>query len=215
MAAIYPSLISADLLNLEHVLHELNPHVPGYHLDIMDSHFVPNLTWGPAFIDAIARKTHRQLWVHLMVTNPLPWCEILQLPANSIFSFHVESEGNIARIIKKIKEKKWIPSITINPQTAIEKVLPSLEILNHVLLMSVEPGFSGQEFIPSTVEKLKRLNGYRQTSGLTFTIGIDGGINKNNIKNLTDAGANHIAAASAIFNDNNIIDSFKELKEAL
>lgn len=81
--------------------------------------------------------------------------------------------------------------------------------------MSVEPGFSGQEFIPSTVEKLKRLNGYRQTSGLTFTIGIDGGINKNNIKNLTDAGANHIAAASAIFNDNNIIDSFKELKEAL
>jgi ribulose-phosphate 3-epimerase len=213
MAHIYPSLIAADQLNLAATIKELDPHVIGYHLDIMDNHFVPNLTWGSLVVNAIPHLTIRQLWVHLMVDNPQDWVNILNLPADSIFSFHFEAIGNDIHLIKHIKEKKWKVSVAIKPSTNIDKIFPLLNHIDQVLIMSVEPGFSGQPFISSVTEKIDPLIGYRQTSGLNFSIAMDGGINKNNIKGLTEKGVDDFAIGSAIFGQPDPVAALEELKK--
>ena len=199
MPTIYPSLIGGNQLNLQKEIETLDPHCAGYHLDVMDNHFVPNLTMGPDVVNAIATVTNRQLWVHLMVENPENIIERLVLPPESIVSFHLETTESPTPLIKRIKEKKWIPSIAISPKTEVAKVFPLLELANHVLIMSVEPGFAGQPFIPEVTRKIEPIIGYANTSGKPITIGIDGGIGKENIGMLVDKGIDHIAIASGIF----------------
>lgn len=218
MATIFPSLIGADLLNLEHTIKLLDPHVQGYHIDIMDNHFVPNLTWGPLFVEAISRVTKRTLWVHLMVDDPLPWLDMLNaLPPASIVSFHFESRhSDSARTIARIKERGWKPSIAISPKTKVDVLFSAITTdVRHVLLMSVEPGFSGQGFIKETVDKLKLLVGYRQTSGINFKIGMDGGIDKNNIVQLVEGGVDDLAIASALFKDKDPVKQVEHLQKLI
>ncbi len=213
MAQIFPSLISADSLNLQKEIELLDPHTDGYHLDIMDNHFVPNLTWGPMVVNAIAKATRRKLWAHLMVDNPMDWDNILFLPPASILTFHFETEKEIPRLIKKIKEKKWLVSLAINPKTPVEEIFPIINALDQILLMSVEPGFSGQPFLESTIEKLDRLDAYRQTSDLQFRIGMDGGINAQNIAMLHKKGVDDFAIAGGIFNQADHVTALQELKK--
>jgi len=213
MAHIYPSLIAADQLNLAQVIKELDPHVIGYHLDVMDNHFVPNLTWGSLVVNAIPHLTKRQLWVHMMVDNPQNWIDILNLPAGSIFSFHFEAIGQDIHLIKRIKEKNWKVSIAINPATDTNKIFPLLNQVDQVLIMSVEPGFSGQPFISSTIDKIDPLIGYRQTSRLDFTIAIDGGINQENIKQLANKHVDDFAVGSAIFKQPDPVIALEKLKK--
>ncbi len=211
MAIIFPSLISADVLNLQKEIERLDPHCQGYHLDVMDHHFVPNLTWGPRFINAIAKTTYKTLWVHLMVDNPQTWVNTLFLQPKSILTFHFENTKEIIHMIKHIKEKNWLASIAINPKTPVEEIFPLLNIIDQVTLMSVEPGFSGQKFLPSVISKIDSLNGYRQTSGLDFKIGLDGGINETNIKMLAEKGVDHCAIAAGIFEKDDPVEALKTL----
>ncbi len=199
MTRIFPSLISADLLNLQQEIEQMNQYCVGYHLDIMDNHFAPNLIFGPDIVNSICRVTRRQLWAHLMVEKPDELIEKLLLPPGSILSFHFEATSRDEILINRLKEKKWQPSIAINPKTNVEDIFPLLRNVGQVLLMSVEPGFSGQEFLPSIMEKIDPLIGYRQTAGLNFTIGIDGGINQNNIQELAEKGIDDFAVGAAIF----------------
>ncbi len=215
MAYIYPSLMAADQLNLAHTIKELDPHVIGYHVDIMDNNFVPNMTWGPTVINAIADLTMHPLWAHLMVEKPQNWVDILQLPADSIFSFHFETVGNDTHLMKRIKEKNWKIGIAIKPETQIEKVFPLLEHIDQILIMSVDPGFFGQPFISSVVDKIGPLVGYRQTAHLNFSIAMDGGINKNNIKELYEKGVDDFAVGSGIFSQPNPIIALEELKKLI
>lgn len=208
---LFASLIAADLLNLERTIKTLNAYIDGYHLDIMDNHFVPNLTWGPLFINAIARSTKRQLWIHLMVDDPHHWPAQLELPENTMVSFHLEAKTQPLEMIQMITEKNWIPSIALNPETGLEKLNPYLDIVEQVLLMSVRPGFSGQSFIPETLVKLKTLAEQRIQNNYTFTIAMDGGINKNNIHSIAEAGANQCAIASGIFAQPDPIAALTEL----
>lgn len=212
MAHIFPSLIAGDLLNLQKEIETLDSYVDGYHLDIMDNHFVPNLTWGPMFINAISQATYRTLWVHLMVDNPMNWTDLLFLPPGSIYTFHLEAKKEIPKLIKQIKEKKWLASIAINPKTSVEEIFPLLNAIDQVLVMSVEPGFSGQNFLSKVVEKVERLAAYRHTSGSTFDIGIDGGIDNNNISMLAEKGVNDFAIANGVFKATNSITKLQELK---
>ncbi len=213
MAHIFPSLISADPLNLQKEIELLDPHTDGYHLDVMDNHFVPNLTWGPMIINAIAKTTRRKLWVHLMVDNPMDWDALLFIPPGSIFSFHFETKKEIPRLIKKIKEKKWEASLAINPKTPVEEIFPILGVLDQVLLMSVEPGFSGQSFLKAVMKKLDKLSAYRQTSGLNFRIGMDGGINAQNITQLAQKGVDDFAIAASIFHQADRAAALQGLKK--
>ena len=211
-AQIFPSLISADLMNLETIIKQLEPHCDGFHIDIMDNHFVPNLTWGPLLTNQIARISNKPLQVHLMVEKPEDMITQLKLTPKSSISFHLEATQTVTHTINLIKQAGYVPSVAINPSTPLEQLFKFLEAgLPHVLLMSVEPGFSGQKFIPASKERLKELVSYKANNNSTFIICMDGGINKGNIGNLYREGAEQFAVASALFNEKDTTQALKEL----
>jgi ribulose-phosphate 3-epimerase len=212
MAHIFPSLTAANQLNLQHDIQLLEPYCKGFHLDIMDNHFVATITWGAATVNAIAKITNRTLWVHLMVDNPVLCMEDLTIPTNSLITFHIESNSEIKKTIARIREKNWLPGIALNPKTPVEKIFPFLSSLHHVTIMSVEPGFSGQDFLPSVIDKINDLTGYRQASKLPLIIAMDGGINEHNIASLTNQGVNLFGVGSAIFGKQDPLSALKQLQ---
>lgn len=199
MFEIWPSLISANLLELKNVIDQLDPLCEGYHLDIMDNHFVPNLTWGEAFVHAIAAHTKKRLWVHLMIDAPEKFIKKLELPKNSYVTFHLETQSDIHSLIKEIRKKNLLPSAALNPHTPIEAVFPYIEHLEQILIMSVNPGRSGQELIPSTLEKILPLIHILKTKHREIPLAIDGGINRANIAHIHALGIRQFGIASGIF----------------
>src|SRR5207244_2235287 len=135
-------------------IQRIEPHCAGLHLDVMDNHFVPNLTWGPLVINPIARAAHKKVWVHLMVDKPLALLEVLTLPAGTIVTFHSETKENKQHILDHIHKKNYRASIAINPQTDISEIFPWLGQMYQVLIMSVAPGFAGQPFLKKTINKI-------------------------------------------------------------
>ncbi len=202
---IFPSLISANILSLQNVIETLDPHVDGYHLDVMDFHFVPNLTFGPAFVNAIAHATDKPLHVHLMVDNPEQWVEVLELRRHDTVIFHYEATTQHAALIDALKQKGYRVGIAINPQTSPDKVVEYLPLLDQVLVMSVEPGFSGQKFMPQVMEKLSVLAG-------KCTIAMDGGIGPDNIAMLAAKGVTQFGIASAIFDTSDPVQAIRGLR---
>ena len=211
---IFPSLISADILNLEKVIKSLDPHCNGYHIDVMDDHFVPNLTWGPMFVNSISKITNLPLHVHLMVDNPSVWIDRVLLDEKDIFIFHIEAFNDSERmenLIQDVKNKGWKVGIALNPKTDIKLVFDYLKDLDHVLIMSVEPGFSGQKFIQKVLLKIEPLIKKREELNLAFKIGMDGGIGSENIKELSEMGIDQFGIASVIFSKKDIIKALQEL----
>ena len=208
---IYPSLISADILNLQQAIKTLEPHCDGFHIDVMDWHFVPNLTWGPMFVNAIDAKTDKPLFVHLMIENTYPFLDRLKLRDKDTVSFHIEEVSDMKKMINRITEKNWLPSIAIKPNTPLEKIFPFLPLIDTALLMSVEPGFSGQRFIPDSIDRLESLVNYRDKHNLAFKISMDGGINKDNIKELVQKGVDQVGIAAGIFDYEDPIEALKLL----
>lgn len=209
---IYPSLISGDLLNLEQQIKILEPHCAGFHLDVMDFHFVPNLTWGPDFINAIRKAASQQLWIDLLVDEPLPYFERLKLQSGDIVSIHYESIYD-TNIFYQMHIKGWKASLALDPKTPIEVILPFLDVIDHVLLMSVVPGFSGQDFVYESVEKLKKLHALRKEHEAEFTIGMDGGLNASTLPLVLPYGIDTIAIASGIFSAPDPVEELKKLRE--
>lgn len=201
MVKIFPSLISSDILNLEQTVRALEPLCAGFHLDIMDFNFVPNLTWGPGFINAIRKVSKKQLWVHLMVDQPEKYLQHLTLHAGDIVSIHYENMSNdrLSRIFRTLQENNLKASLAISPKTPIEVMKHFAHNIDQVLLMSVEPGFSGQVLLPGSYERLQTLYDLREEHNLHFTIGVDGGINGDNFSDLVQKGADDLAIASGIF----------------
>jgi ribulose-phosphate 3-epimerase len=208
---IYPSLISGDILNLEQQIKILEPHCDGFHIDVMDWHFVPNLTWGPMFINAIDAITNKPLFVHLMIDNVYPFLDRLILQEHDIVSFHIESTSEIEKIIHRIKEKNWRSSVAIKPNTPLEETFSFLPMVDMVLLMSVQPGFSGQQFLPESIGRLESLVCYREQHNLSFKIAMDGGINQDNIKELAQKGVDQVGIASGIFDYEDPVKALKLL----
>ncbi len=210
---LYPSLISANLLNLQQVINTLEPWCDGFHIDIMDDHFVPNLTWGPMWVNAIRSATQLPLQVHLMVDKPQTWINRLQLNISDSFVFHYEAmnEQDILQLIRAIRMQNWHPGISINPNTSQAVLLPYLAEIDEVLIMSVDPGFSGQKFIESTIAKIEPLISYRSDNNLSFKICMDGGIDARTIPLLKTLGVDICAIASAIFKTEEPIEALKVL----
>jgi ribulose-phosphate 3-epimerase len=237
---IYPSLISSDLLNLRQTISQLDAVCHGYHIDIMDDHFVPNLTWGAQFSNAIRKSTKLPLHIHLMVDEPTHWLERLetrshhanflqpdtsvplhlqldfprvpeQEPVDIIF-FHQETLPYEQQhdFIEAIHDKGFHAGIAINPKTDIASIF-HLQQLDAVLLMSVQPGFSGQKFISETVDKIKPLRAFQQQHNQAFTICMDGGVNEHNIATLADHGIDQVAVASALFDTADPVKALKNL----
>ena len=212
---IYPSLISANILNLEESIDLLDNHCDGYHLDVMDNHFVPNLTWGAQFINLIAQYTKKKPWVHLMIDNPENFLDRLFIPQNTLVTFHIETKSNITDLIAGINEKKWQPGIAINQKTAIDEVFPYLDQVHQVLLMSVNPGFSGQQLIPEVLKKVSPLKKELKKRDVRIPIAMDGGINRSNIVEIAQLGITQFGIATGIFSYPDPVDELRSLYELL
>jgi len=198
-AHIFPSLIAAPkLLQLYSLIQDFDPICAGYHIDIMDYHFVPNLTWGPMFANAIRQASEQQMWIDLLVEHPEQYLDDLKLASGDSVTVHVESTHE-RNIISQIQNAGYFAGIGINPDTPLEHLTPYLHIVDHVLLMSVHPGFSGQEFIPESQERLATLVSWRTRNDDTYAIAMDGGIDMHNIAQLYHTGAEMFSIGSGIF----------------
>jgi len=197
---IAPSILSADFTRLgEEISAVVRQGADVIHIDVMDGHFVPNITIGPLVVKAARKVTKSPLDVHLMISNPDKYIESFALAGADWITVHVETCNHLHRTISKIKELGKKAGAVLNPATSLtslDYILPDLDL---VMLMSVNPGFGGQKFIPSTVEKTRRLKEMIDARGLDVGIEIDGGVSPTTIESIAQAGANIFVAGSAIF----------------
>jgi len=206
---LFPSLMAANPLYLADIIKDLEPYCQGFHLDVMDDHFVPNITFGTATLNAIGRMIKKPCWIHLMVMRPKPWLKRLTLPRNSIISFHPQSDVDSLAFIESIHKQGWIASITLSPDTSVDSIKRYVKRINHITVMGVEPGFSGQRFIQSTYKKLEELN--RMLGAHKVTIGVDGGVTAANIATIYSYGVTDFVIGAALFNSNNPAATLKAL----
>jgi ribulose-phosphate 3-epimerase len=200
---ISPSLLSADFMNLRADIERLNPIDNLWlHLDVMDAHFVPNLTFGEPVLNKLKKFTQHKLDAHFMVTDPDFFADNFKDVGLHNFTFHWEAVTHHDRLIQKLKTIYPSVGISLNPSTPISAVPNYIwGKVDVVLLMSVNPGFGGQKFIPEVVAKVKELNQIREAHHLKFQIQVDGGVNDQNAKPLIQAGANNLVAGSFIFSE--------------
>lgn len=200
MKKIYPSLLSADFLNLENEIKALEEaQIDGLHFDVMDGQFVPNISIGIPILDSVRAATQLPIDVHLMIEQPEQYINTFAEHGADMISVHVEATQHIHRALQMIKMPERKLSVVINPGTPVESLLPVLEIVDYVLVMTVNPGFGGQSFIEACAAKVKILRDLRQSLNLNFNIEVDGGINNETIKICVDNGADMFVTGSYFF----------------
>ncbi len=216
MKLLAPSILSADFSNLSQQIRLLE--IAGadiIHCDIMDGQFVPNITFGPFIVDAIRKITKLPLDVHLMIKNPDNFIPAFSEAGADYISVHFEEAVHLHRTIYIIKDRGLKAGVVINPSTTVNSLLNILEFVDFVLIMSVNPGFGGQKFIPSSLNKIRELDKLRKELNLGFKIEIDGGINKDNIKDVVTAGCDIVVTGASIFHSDNISAAVTELKNII
>ncbi len=211
---IAPSLLSANFANLEKSIRLCEENnVDIIHLDIMDGHFVPNITFGPIVVGAIGKLTELPLDCHLMITNPDKYIPDFVEAGSDMISLHVETGYHLHRSLSTIKNFGKLAGIALNPATPLEFAFEAAEFCDFILLMSVNPGFGGQSFIPSFLRRCDTLRNFLDKNNLhNVEIQVDGGITPKNVKDVVSAGANIIVAGSALFNGDfkKNIDEFRK-----
>ena len=214
MVKIAPSILSADFSRLlEHVKEVELAGVEYLHVDVMDGHFVPNISFGAPILKSLKGKTLLFMDVHLMIENPDRYISDFVDAGADLINVHIETCTHIHRTLQLIKSFGVKAAVTLNPGTplsSIEEILPELDM---VLLMSVNPGFGGQSYIASTTDKIRKLKKMIAERHLECLIEVDGGVNLNNVKEIVEAGADVIVAGSAIFNTPNIQETVKAFRE--
>jgi ribulose-phosphate 3-epimerase len=214
MMKLAPSILASDFARLGEVIKETGESdVDLIHIDVMDGHFVPNITLGPDIIKAVRPYTDVPFDVHLMVEEPGRYIKQFVEAGADIITVHVEACKHLHSVIQLIQSYGIKVGVVLNPATSVDVVDPFLAELDMVLLMSVNPGFGGQTFIPSTLEKIKRLRRKIANQCLDVDIEVDGGVTTENVKEILSAGANVIVAGSAIYNNQNISESIHEFKK--
>ena len=210
---VAPSVLSADFGNLQRDIEMIcEAGCDFVHVDVMDGHFVPNLTIGPVVVSAIAKYATKPLDVHLMVENNTFFVDLFAPLKPEFISFHIEEEKHPHRLIQKIRSLGIKPAIVLNPHTPPESVEYLLQDLDMVLLMSVNPGFGGQSFIESVVSKAAKLNEMRNRINPNCLIEIDGGVSDKNIQTLKDVGVDVVVAGSYVFKHASKSEAIKSLQ---
>ena len=201
---ISPSILSADFSQLGNEIKRLEEGGADFiHVDVMDGHFVPNLTIGPPVIKALKKNCSIKFDVHLMISPVHKYIEAYADAGADIITIHPEATENLKKSIKRIKDLKKKVGVSLNPESKIELIIEFLDQIDLVLIMSVNPGFGGQKFMPEVLEKIKKLKKIQKEKKLNFDIEIDGGINFENCKIAIEAGANILVSGTTIFKNNN------------
>jgi len=201
---ISPSILSADFSQLGNEIKKLEDGgADMIHVDVMDGHFVPNLTIGPPVIKALKKQSSMLFDVHLMISPVHKYIEAYSEAGADIITIHPEATNDLQSSISKIKSLNKKVGVSLNPETKIDVIIKYLEQINLVLIMSVNPGFGGQKFMPEVLIKIKALKKIQEEKGLDFDIEIDGGINFDNSKVAIEAGANILVSGTTVFKSNN------------
>ncbi|HOO95633.1 MAG TPA: ribulose-phosphate 3-epimerase [Proteiniphilum sp.] len=210
---VAPSLLAANFLHLKRDIEMLNRSEADWiHLDIMDGVFVPNISFGFSVINQLKSVTQKKLDVHLMIVSPEKFTDEIRAAGASFMNVHYEACNHLHRVVQEIRRKGMKPAVTLNPHTPIallDEILPELDM---VLLMSVNPGFGGQQFIESTVRKVARLREMIEKRNLPTLIQVDGGVNLETGRRLVDAGANVLVAGSFVFSSDDPEETIRQLK---
>jgi len=216
MALIAPSILSADFTNLSQQIRLTEMGGADWiHCDVMDGHFVPNITIGPVIVKAVRKITKLPVDVHLMIENPDKYLQAFADAGADYISVHVEEVVHLNRTIERIKELGCKAGVVVNPVTPVNIVLDIAESINLLLIMTVNPGFGGQKFIPNSIRRIEEAVKLREKLKANFLIEIDGGVNKETIIAAKKAGVDVFVAGSAIFDSDNIAAATTELKNLI
>ena len=214
MIKLAPSILSADFARLLEDVKKVEKAGCEYlHIDVMDGHFVPNITLGPGIVKSLRKDVNMVFDAHLMIENPDNYIKEFADAGCDIIVVHQEACTHLHRTIQNIKSHGIKAGVALNPATPIETIKYVLQDVDMVLLMSVNPGFGGQSYIPVVTEKIKELKALIDKMNLDIDIEVDGGVTPSNIAEVVNAGANVIVAGSAIFNAGNIDEAVKSLRE--
>ena len=215
MIKIAPSILSANFANLEQQIKLVEKGGADWiHLDIMDGHFVPNITFGPMVVKTISNITNLPLDAHLMIQNPDKYLEDFQKAGTNRLTVHVEACIHLHRTIQRIKELGMKAGVSLNPSTPISTVKEILPIIDQVLVMTVNPGFGGQKFIKSTLRKVKDISVMIKETSKKIELEVDGGVDESNAAALAKAGVTVLVAGYSIFSKRNISQAVKNIRRA-
>ena len=211
---ISPSILGGSFSNIEKIILDLNQSKAEYiHFDVMDGDFVPNLTFGPKFISNVRKFSNKVFDVHLMINRVEKFLDDYIRAGSDIITFHIEINEDIENIIKKIKAKGIKCGLAIKPKTSWSEIQPYLQLIDQVIIMTVEPGFGGQEFMNDQVDKIKNISNFIKLNNLRVGIEIDGGINFETGQTCVEAGANILVAGSFLFNQGDLIAATNSLSD--
>ena len=213
MVKISPSILSADFSKLGEEIEKVDKAGADFiHIDVMDGSFVPNISFGMPIIKAIRNKTDKIFDVHLMINEPSKYIDDFAIAGADIITIHYEAEKHIDRTIEYIKSKGLKAGVSLNPGTPTMVLKDIISKLDMVLIMSVNPGFGGQKFIPYALNKIKEVKEMSMEYNKDLLIQVDGGVDKTNVSAVIDAGANVIVAGSAVFGDGKLEENIKALR---
>jgi len=216
MKLIAPSILSADFSKLGDEIHAVEKGGADWiHFDVMDGHFVPNITIGPLVLEAVRKVTDLTLDVHLMIENPEKYIQAFVDAGADLITVQVETCVHLNRVIQMIHQAGIKAGAVLNPSTPLSTLEWELDNLELVMLMGVNPGFGGQKFIPATLEKVRALHKIIQARGLSTLIEMDGGVSKNTIKEISDAGVDVLVSGSAIFGTDDYTETIKTFRELI
>lgn len=214
MVEIIPSILSADFARLaEEIARVERGGASILHLDVMDGHFVPNLTIGPPVVESIRKVTRAHLDVHLMIESPERYIPAFAAAGANSISVHVEACRHLDGVLGLIRAERVMAGVVLNPATPVSVLDDVLEVADYVLLMSVNPGFGGQEFIPYVLPKVRQLDRMRREKKLALPIEIDGGVHRDNLAEVVRAGCDWIVTGSAIFHSADPEATVREMRE--
>jgi ribulose-phosphate 3-epimerase len=212
---LVPSILSADFARLaEEIAAAERGGGTAIHVDVMDGHFVPNITVGPPIVQSLRKHTKLPLDCHLMIENPDEFIPAFAEAGANWVSVHYEACRHLHRTLELIAQHGMEPAVVVNPATPVDLLIPVLGMVHHVLVMSVNPGFGGQRFITYSLNKIRRLKELRQEMGLSYRIEVDGGVSHDTVGSVVEAGAELLVAGNAVFGDGHAERNARALLEA-